>query len=236
MGISLEKMTKTAPDLVKHYQEAAVSLTKHGLNGQKAAVYLVLDHSGSMGHLYADGTVQHFTEQVLGLSAQLDDDGIVPTVFFHDGVYPAYDVQIGRHNDAINRLRRDNHVIFGYTSYAPAMKMVYNHYKTSGATDPALVIFETDGRADDNKRTEKLLQLYSAEGLFWQFVGFGEHDSSEFSFLRKLDQLGGRKVDNAGFFGTGNSPRTLTDNQVYDGLTKEFGTWVSAARVAGILS
>lgn len=235
MGISLSKMEQTAPDLVSLYKTAAVSLEKHGLAGTKAAVYLVLDHSGSMGELYRNGTVQHFTEQVLGLSAQLDDDGVVPVVFFHDGVYPAYDVTIGRHRGAIDKLRRDHHVTFGMTSYAPAMRMVIDHYTGSGATDPALVIFETDGRSDDMTYAHRLLRDAAKLPLFWQFVGFGPHDSHEFAALRGLDTLSGRVVDNAGFFGTGDQPRNMLNENVYDNLTREFSTWIRAARAAGIL-
>lgn len=235
MAISLQKMERTAPDLVKHYEEAGISLRKNDLAGQKAAVYLVLDHSGSMMNLYLDGTVQHFTEQVLGLSAQLDDDGTVPVVFFHDGVYPPFDVQIGQHRNAVNLLRQKHHVEFGMTNYAPAMRNVINHYRSSGATDPALVIFETDGQAGDNGEVEKLLRDVSGDRMFWQFVGFGEHGSREFTFLRKLDELKRRKLDNAGFFATGTRPRSLTDAQVYAGLVAEFSTWVREARAAGIL-
>jgi len=235
MGISLEKMERTAPDLVNLYKKAAVSLEKHGLTGTKAAVYLVLDHSGSMRELYRNGTVQHFTEQVLGLSAQLDDDGVVPVVFFHDGVYPAYDVTIGQHQGAINALRRDHRLEFGMTSYAPAMQTVINHYTKSGATDPALVVFETDGRSNDMARTHQLLRDAAKLPLFWQFVGFGRPSSPEFAALRTLDTLDGRVVDNAGFFGTGDNPREMIDEDVYTGLTQEFGTWIQAARAAGVL-
>ncbi len=39
---------RLAPALVSLYKSAGVSLTKHGLSGQRAAVYLVVDYSGSM--------------------------------------------------------------------------------------------------------------------------------------------------------------------------------------------
>lgn len=235
MGISLSKMETRAPDLVNLYKTAAVSLQKKGLQDAKAAVYLVLDHSGSMSGLYDDGTVQRFTEQVLALSANLDDDGVVPVVFFHNWAYPAMNVTLGQHRGVINTLRAHHNVRWGGTSYAPAMTAVVNHYRMSGATDPALVVFETDGACNDEGETKKALKSYSSLKINWQFVGFGEHTSSEFRFLRKLDELRGRTVDNAGFFGTQNNGQWLTDTELYDNVTGEFATWRTNARAAGIL-
>ena len=235
MGISLSKMKTQAPDLVNLYKTAAVSLEKKGLQGARAAVYLVLDHSGSMSGLYGDGTVQRFTEQVLALSANLDDDGIVPVIFFHNWAYPAMNVTLGRHRNVIDTLRRDHDVRWGGTSYAPAMAAVVSHYQALGATDPALVVFETDGACNDEHETKDALKRYSNLAISWQFVGFGEHESSEFRFLRKLDGLRGRAVDNAGFFGTLNRGQWLTDTELYDNLTGEFATWRTNAHAAGIL-
>lgn len=235
MGISLSKMETQAPDLVNLYKAAAVSLEKKGLRDVKAAVYLVLDHSGSMAGLYAAGAVQRFTEQVLALSANVDDDGVVPVIFFHNVAYPPLDATVGQHHGVIETMRRNNNVRWGGTNYAPAMRAVVNHHQRSGATSPALVVFETDGKSGDTSRTVAALQRFSWLPFFWQFVGFGEHESPEFTFLRSLDELRDRRVDNAGFFGTLNGGQWLTDEQLYDNLVGEFATWRTAAHRAGIL-
>ncbi|MCX4538196.1 VWA domain-containing protein [Streptomyces sp. NBC_01669] len=52
-----------------------------GLAGQRAAVYLVLDHDWHMEELYESFAVQAFAERVLALSVNLDDDGMVPVIF-----------------------------------------------------------------------------------------------------------------------------------------------------------
>ncbi len=57
MSISFDKIQQDAPGLVSLAKTAAVSLDKHGLTHQRMAVYLVLDHSGSMSRFYADGSV-----------------------------------------------------------------------------------------------------------------------------------------------------------------------------------
>lgn len=76
--VPLEKVAGRAPGLVNLFKTAAVSLDRNRIGGERAAVYLVLDRSGSMRRYYRDGSVQHFAEQTLALAANLDDDGTVP--------------------------------------------------------------------------------------------------------------------------------------------------------------
>lgn len=96
MPISLDKIETTAPDLVDLYKTAKVNLAKRGLEGERAAVYLVLDRSGSMRRYYKDGTVQHLAEQALALAARLDDDGVVPVVFFDKVAHPPVEISLTR--------------------------------------------------------------------------------------------------------------------------------------------
>jgi len=58
VAIDLTKLTATAPGLVDLYKTARVSLDKHRLGGERAAVYLVIDHSRSMSRYFKDGSVQ----------------------------------------------------------------------------------------------------------------------------------------------------------------------------------
>lgn len=232
-AISLEKVQRSAPALVDLYKQAGISLTKQGLAGQRAAVYLVLDHSSSMKGHYKNGTMQHLAEQVLGLSANLDDDGIVPLVFFANGVQLISDISLDNYSHRVQALQKKAR--WGGTAYAPAMQAVIQHYGASGATDPAFVVFQTDGEPFDRRQTVDLLRQTSALPIFWQFVGFGD---DEFTFLRKLDDLPvpqKRVVDNAGFFAAGSSPKSLSDADLYDQLLHEYPQWLTAARAAGIV-
>ncbi|MFF7140473.1 vWA domain-containing protein [Streptomyces nodosus] len=220
--------------LVNLTKSAAVSLHKQGLAGQRAAVYLVLDRSRSMSRYYRDGSVQHLAEQALGLSANVDDDGIVPTVFFDSDAHPAIEISvddyqgsIDRHHKALGRM--------GSTNYFAAMDEVIEHYLNSGSTDPAFVIFQTDGGPNSRRAAEQMLCKAARLPLFWQFVGFGP---DRFDFLRKLDNLEvpkKRVVDNAGFFPVGDNPKQMSDADLYDQLMDEFPDWLAAARAAGIL-
>ncbi|SMF30048.1 VWA domain-containing protein [Streptomyces sp. Amel2xC10] len=237
VAISLSKVQETAPALVSLYKSAGVSLTKHGLDGQRAAVYLVVDYSGSMKPYYQDGSVQALADRVLGLSAHLDDDGRVPVVFFSTDVDAVTDIALADHQGRVERIAAGlGHM--GKTSYHLAMDAVIDHYLDSGAREPALVVFQTDGGPINKLAAERYLCKASRLPLFWQFVGFGDRGSKQFDFLRKLDDLpvpAKRAVDNAGFFHAGSDPRKMSDAELYDRLVGEFPQWLVAARAAGIV-
>ncbi|UJV42034.1 VWA domain-containing protein [Streptomyces sp. AMCC400023] len=226
--ISMTKVEQQAPGLVSLAKTAAVSLEKQGLSGQRAAVQLVLDHSGSMHPYYANGAVQRLAEQALGLSVNLDDDGSVPLVFFGSYVEQHDDIRLDNYAGLVDHLHQRVH--WGSTNYVAGMQAAIAEYRNSGATDPALVIFQTDGEPNDRRAAEKALREASSLPMFWAFVGFG----GRVDFLEKLDDLGRRTVDNASFFHAAN-PHAVTDAQLYDGITGEFAQWLTAARAAGIL-
>ncbi|MFE2572021.1 vWA domain-containing protein [Streptomyces mirabilis] len=236
-GISLTKVEETAPALVSLYKSAGVSLTKHGLSGQRAAVYLVVDYSGSMKPYYKDGSVQALADRVLGLSAHLDDDGTVPVVFFSTDIDAVTDIALDNHEGRVEKIVAGlGHM--GKTSYHLAMDAVIDHYLDSGSKDPALVVFQTDGGPINKLAAERYLCKAAKLPLFWQFMGFGDADSKQFEFLRKLDELPvpqKRVVDNAGFFHVGSQPRKVSDAELYDRIVGDFPQWLTAARERGIV-
>ncbi|MFD6799635.1 vWA domain-containing protein [Streptomyces cyaneofuscatus] len=236
-AISLTRVQEAAPGLVSLYKSAGVSLEKHGLNGRRAAVYLVLDYSGSMRDYYRDGSVQALADRVLGLSANLDDDGRVPVVFFSTDIDAVTDIALDNHRGRIDQIVAGlGHM--GKTSYHLAMDAVIDHYLDSGSTAPALVVFQTDGGPISKPAAERYLCKAAKLPLFWQFVGFGDTRSSQFDFLRKLDELAvpaKRVVDNAGYFHAGLDPRKVPDSELYDRLVAEFPSWLAAAEAQGIV-
>ncbi|MEU2153619.1 VWA domain-containing protein [Streptomyces sp. NPDC019396] len=236
-AISLRKMEETAPALISLYKSAGVSLRKHGLSGQRVAVYLVVDYSGSMKPYYRDGSVQALADRVLGLSANLDDDGRVPVVFFSTDIDAETEIALADHEGRIDRIVAGlGHM--GKTSYHLAMDAVIDHYLDSGATAPALVVFQTDGGPINKLAAERYLCKAAKLPMFWQFIGFGDPGSRQFDFLRKLDELAvpaRRPVDNAGFFHAGQDPRRVPDAELYDQLVSEFPVWLESAREMGIV-
>ncbi|MFE1414111.1 VWA domain-containing protein [Streptomyces sp. NPDC058746] len=236
-AVNLRKVEETAPALVSLYKSAGVSLRKHGMEDGRAAVYLVLDYSGSMKPYYADGSVQALADRVLGLAAHLDDDARVPVVFFSTDVDAVEEISLAGHEGRVTEIAsRLGHM--GKTAYHAAMDAVIDHYQDSGSTAPALVVFQTDGGPINKLAAEKYLCKASPLPLFWQFVGFGNTRSTQFDFLRKLDELpvpDRRVVDNAGYFHAGEDPRRVPDAELYDRLVGEFPAWLAAARAAGIV-
>ncbi|MFH8618118.1 VWA domain-containing protein [Streptomyces sp. NPDC017979] len=238
--IDLRKVQEKAPGLVSLYKKAGRSLRKHSMEGQRVAVYLVLDYSGSMKDYYRDGSVQAFADRVLSLSANLDDDGRVPTVFFSTDVDAVTEISLDNHHGRVAEIVAGlGHM--GKTSYHLAMDAVIDHYvdqTDGGAKDPALVVFQTDGGPINKLAAERYLCKSSKLPLFWQFVGFGNTRSTQFDFLRKLDELPvptKRAVDNAGFFHAGAEPSKVADAELYDRMLAEFPRWLSAARAQGIV-
>jgi hypothetical protein len=223
-AISLDKVPS---DLVSLAKTAAVSLEKKGLTGQRAAVYLVLDHSGSMSPFYNNGSVQRLAEQALGLCVNLDDDGNVPLIYFGSHVNQQPDVRLDDYHGVINRTHHQ--VAWGSTDYARAIDYVCDLHH--GNPTPALVIFQTDGDPDSRADAEAALRDASKEPLFFAFVGFGDN----IRFLDKLDNLRGRRVDNASFVHA-RDPLRMTDAQLYDGITHEYAGWLAAATAAGIIA
>ncbi|QKW24882.1 VWA domain-containing protein [Streptomyces seoulensis] len=237
MVVSLSKVEQSAPALVSLYKTAGASVESRGLSGQSVAVYLVVDYSYSMRPYYQDGSVQALADRVLGLSAHLDDDGTVPVVFFSSGVDSLTEIALEDHEDRIDRIVAGLGSMGG-TNYHKAMDVVVRHYRESGSTAPALVLFQTDGAPTSKSAAEKRLCEAATLPIFWQFIGFGSQNSGQFRFLRKLDELAvpeKRPIDNAGFFAVGRDARSVSDAKLYDLMLSEFPTWLAAARAQGIV-
>ncbi|GGU49454.1 VWA domain-containing protein [Streptomyces violascens] len=207
--------------------KAAHSLRKFGLSGQRAAVYLVLDRSGSMRPYYSDGTVQYLAERILGLARNLDSDGSVPVTFFSTDVDCEFTVSVddyaGRIEAAHQRLGH-----MGRTNYATAIRAVLEQHRQSGETLPALIVFQTDGNPDDRADVIALLREIVGEGegegteAFIAFVAFGK----KVDFLHTLNDLG-LKDDHVSRF-QADEPEHITDEELYDGITHEFVPWLIA--------
>lgn len=220
---------------------------KKGLEGQVASVILVLDKSGSMSNLYKNGFVQRLVERVLPVGLGFDDDGEVELYIFHSKAF--------RHKTNISRTSIAGivpEVLSQYdwqgTEYANPIKLILDQWigpASSGflsfkeptrpnkkLLNPIYVIFVTDGENSDKQFTEAALREASNYPIFFQFVGIG---TEQFNFLRKLDDLSGRAIDNANFFQANDLDR-MSDEDLYDKLMTEFPDFVNNARMKGWIS
>lgn len=229
---------------IKEQKESVLNLKRQiGLDGQAAEVVLALDYSGSMSLLYRNGTVQKTLERLLPLGLAFDDNGAIDFYLFSDGVN-ALPINVTLKNlDGYIDKHITGQYQMGGTNYAPVIKEIVQKYgKTTGGflgvgakpaprELPVYVIYITDGDNYDRQETERIVQQASEHAIFFQFVGIG---SEHFEFLNKLDNLSGRKVDNANFFKVPDLT-TIDDNQLYSLLMKEFPGFVTAAKSSYLL-
>lgn len=209
-----------------------IVLEKKNLLTAKARVGLVLDITGSMRPLYRKGSVQKVVERILAVASQFDDDGLLDIWVYDNEFSRLKPVSEEDFEGYVNRQILENEQIhkFGRNNEPPVMKDVLLKYTVEDKSeDPAFVVFINDGGC--KKAIKSIIETSSNKPLFWQFVGIG---NGNFDFLKKLDTLEGRYVDNANFIHIEDIDR-ISDVELYDALLNEFPVWLEEAREKGII-
>lgn len=203
---------------------------KPQLNG-KAKIALVLDYSGSMGEEYRDGTVQSIVERIMPIASKFDDNGELDLWIFDDGYNRLESINMNNFYGYVKE-KIMNVYDMGCTNYSPVMKDIINRYTKEEPSDlPVYVIFITDGDNSDKAETTKVITNVSGKPIFWQFIGIG---NASMSYLEKLDDMGGREIDNADFFKISNINRT-SDDFLYEKLFDEYPNWVNIVKSKGLI-
>ena len=96
---------------------------------------------------------------------------------------------------------------------------------------PVYVIFISDGGVHRNKPIKDIITTAAYAPIFWQFIGIS---GKNYGILEKLDEMGGRYVDNANFFALDDID-DISDEALYDRLMNEFPLWLEAAKAKNLL-
>ncbi|CAM4406657.1 VWA domain-containing protein [Paenibacillus alkaliterrae] len=250
--MSIELRKKAEEKLIDLSKKATISLTKKGLTDVRARVGLAVDISGSMVQLFRSGVVQNTCERTLGLAMNFDDNEAADVFLFGIKDYGIGEIQKSNFFDFVDREITKKYKLEAGTQYAGVLRRIVDFYfpgavseKKSGGLfgfggkkelqldtakfqkqEPVYILFVTDGNCTDDRETEDIIRKASKLGIFFQFVGIG---NESFNFLRKLDDLQGRFIDNAAFFSVKNLAQT-SDDDLYDKLLHEFPSWINEAR------
>ncbi|MBZ6309275.1 VWA domain-containing protein [Streptomyces olivaceus] len=215
---SAARLRSQAPGLTTAYKAAGAALKKHGLTGTRARVHLVLDRSASMRAYFKDGSAQALAEQTLALAAHLDPEAAVHVTFFSTEVDGTGELTLADHENKIDELHGALGRM-GRTAYHAAVEAVLAHHAEQAPPGtPALVVFQTDGAPDAKTPATQSLTDAAANhpNVHFSFVAFGDPENKAFDYLRRL------KTGNASHFLAGETPKELTDKELYEGV---LATW-----------
>ena len=245
--INLSKDKEKLEKHVVNLSKCMVNLSKKAevdLGITKARVIVALDYSGSMGHLYRNGTVQKTLNKLVPLGLTFDDNGEIEVYLFQNGYRKVDEMTLDNYSDYVKDVIDTCGYDMGGTEYAPVLKAIRDIHKPAkkvsggflkglfkkkveevaeaGADENIFVIFITDGDNFDKAATDDIVRELSHTRTFIQFVGIG---SEKFKYLQKLDDLTGRPVDNTGFTKF-NDVSKVDDTELYSKVLEQFADWL----------
>lgn len=218
-------LTKAEDSLERHI----VNLRKKGvdLSTHKARVFVVLDISGSMSYLIHNGTVQNTLTRLLPLALKFDNNGELECYVFNNSYARLEPIALRNYDDYVKNIILPNYYPSGGTSYAPVLNATLEDYDDDSEL-PAFGIFITDGENNDALATNDVIRKSSNSKIFYQFVGIG---LESFKYLKKLDDLTGRKVDNTAFIKVKELEK-LSDDELYEKLLEQYPQWLNAMGIS----
>ncbi len=250
--VSSDKDKQVLGDHVVNLSKCMVDLSsksKVDLCGQIARVVVALDYSGSMNTLYNNGVIQRTLCRLVPLGLSFDDNGELEVYLFESGFkrFPVLTLQ--NYFDYVNSIINTSGYHMGGTCYAPVLNAILhdthklqtkavsnkggffaNLFGGSKSTevvpvsegDSVFVIFITDGENNDKSLTDDIIITSAKTNTFIQFIGIG---NKKFDYLRKLDDLPGRVIDNTGFSNL-QDLNNITDTDLYNMLLEQFVEWL----------
>ena len=242
--ISLSKDREKLGQHVVSLSKCMVSLSKNtkiDLGNMRAKVVVAFDYSGSMSHLYKNGTVQNTLNRLVPLGLTFDDNGTIDVFLFQDDYRKITDLDLSNYENYVNSVIATSGYSMGGTNYAPVLRAIitgdsvsYGGFFGFGAksystapivddNDPTFVLFITDGENFDRQQTDDIIRRSSSMNVFIQFIGIGY---SSFKYLQKLDDMEGRVRDNTGFSKMVDLD-SASDKELYTNVLEQFSLWLN---------
>lgn len=218
-SVSLEKAVSLRKDIILDETK------KQGIKNTKARVVFTLDHSGSMNNEYNNGYIQMLLERIFPMAMCFDDNEELEFFLFDDKYKELKSVTMRNLKDYVRKRILTANIPYGGTNYAPIINAITDKYAHKNPSKiPTFVIFITDGdNFDTNEATNALINA-SKYNIFWKFIGIGY---SSFTFLKELDNMPNRTVDNANFVSI-NDIHDIPDRELYEKLLTEYSDWQNA--------
>lgn len=198
--------------------------SKVNMNDHVARVALAMDYSGSMSNLFSNGSVQDVVTRLLPIALKFDDNGELESWLFSNGFDRLNAVTIRNYKNYVKKVMMRSGMNMGGTNYAPVLEDMVHYYKNIEPSEiPAFIIFITDGENWDEHETNEIIRELSAYNMFVQFIGIGDEN---FNYLKKLDDLKGRKHDNTGFTAVKDMNR-MSDEELYTEILRQYIDWLN---------
>lgn len=242
--ISLSKDKTNLERHVVSLSKTVVNLSKKSgvdMSDMRARVVVVLDFSGSMNTLYNNGTVQNTINKLVPLGLTFDDNGSIDVFLFQNDYRKIDDLVLSNYENYISNVVMRSGYRMGGTNYAPVLKAIIlgssktNHgffginarttvvpALVTDKSDPTFILFITDGDNADKIASDDIIRKSSEYNVFIQFIGIG---SSQFNYLRRLDDMPGRKRDNTGFCAM-RDLNSVSDDVLYTNVLEQFSQWL----------
>jgi hypothetical protein len=244
--ISLSKDKVKLEKHVVSLSKCVVNLSKKSevdLGSVRARVVIALDDSGSMNALYEKGVVQEVLDRLVPLGLTFDDNGAIEIYRFSSSCKKLADVTLDNYEDYVEKVMKP-HLEYMGTQYADTLKEILFEKASTGflksllsfkntlkpvvndAGQPTFILFITDGENSDEDESREIIRQISPLDCFVQFIGIGKE---RFKFLRELDNLDGRPIDNTGFTDVSDIKR-ISDEDLYTIVLSEYAEWLRDRR------
>lgn len=221
--------------LTSIYKNMFASLARHPEAAeQPVQVVMCMDASGSMFDMYRNGRVQRVVDKFFAFSSTLSDNASMDLWAFgaksrQFGAVTMDNVRDYTFAEAGGFERWMSMLNYQYNNEPEAMRDIMMIY--GALRKPVMVLFLTDGRLSSDWEIEEILIKTSRFPIYWQFVGL---HGEEYGILERLQEIDGRRSDNAAFL-KADDIDDLTDDALFEAFLANLDDWLKEIQYKHIL-